>query len=63
MFTDGCIYWFECKSLVEYMESQLIKKAFKEVHVPNKGWTGLGYLVPRTALEHLIKKKEFLNER
>ena len=61
LFADGCIYWFETAPLIEYLEANLNR--YKSRTIYNKGWTALGYLVPRSDLEPLIKKKEFLFER
>lgn len=61
LFADSYIYWLETAALVEHLDAHLAD--YKSRTVYNKGWTALGYLVPRASLEHLIVKKEKLDEK
>lgn len=59
LFADGIIYWFETAALVNYLEEH--KTEYKTRRIFNKGWTAVGWLVPRASLESLIIKKENIN--
>lgn len=48
--SDKC-YWFVVDSLVKFLEENLTK--YKHCSIMNKGWFGVGLLVPRTDLIHL----------
>jgi hypothetical protein len=61
LFADGIIYWFETAALVSHLEAHEAK--YKVHRIFNKGWTAVGWLVPRESLEELIVKKERLYER
>jgi|SRR5271165_295292 len=60
MFADGIIYWFETAALVAHIEKHAEK--YQQRTIQNKGWSAMGYLVPRASLEDLIIKKERINE-
>lgn len=60
LFSDGIIYWFETEELVVHLEAHQADYAVRRIF--NKGWTAVGWLVSRASLEHLIIKKENINE-
>lgn len=53
---QGFIYWFELKPLLEFLRKN--EASYEKRYIKNRGWTTLGYLVPRSSLEHLIVLKE-----
>lgn len=59
MFADTFIYWFEVEELIKFLE----ENKFPSRSIQNRGWSAMGYLVPRAAVEHLIVKKEKLADR
>jgi hypothetical protein len=61
LFSDGFIYWFETTALVAHLEAH--KEKYKTRRIFNKGWTAVGWLVPRASLEEVIIKKENMLER
>lgn len=61
LFADGFCYWLEVTALVEHLEEHATK--YQKRRVQNKGWSGMGYLVPRASVEHLIVLKENILER
>lgn len=61
LFSDGTIYWFETAALVAHLEEH--EKSYKTRRIFNRGWTAVGWLVPRASLEALIVKKENMLER
>jgi hypothetical protein len=61
MFADTVIYWFQTAELVAHLEAH--ESDYKKIRIQNKGWSAVGWLVPRASLEALIVKKETLNER
>lgn len=48
----GDFYWFDTKQLLVYLNKNV--KKYPYAYVPNKGWTGKGFLVPREDLKHLL---------
>ena len=57
---EGVIYWFELDKLLQHLEAN--EKEYQKRYIRNVAWTALGYLVPRSSLEHLIVKKEYIYE-
>ena len=45
-------FWFNPKKLVEFLDGYVKDK--RPVSIPNKTWTTVGYLVPRTAVSNLV---------
>jgi len=48
-------FWFDSKELVKFLDEYC--KGKRLVEIPNKTWMTTGYLVPRVAVEHLVKVK------
>jgi len=48
-------FWFNSKELVSFLDEYC--KSKRLVEIPNKSWVTTGYLVPRSAVEHLVKVK------
>lgn len=61
LFADGVIYWLETAAFIEHLEKH--ENSYAKRVIKNKGWSAIGYLVPRASVEHLIIKKENLSER
>ncbi len=61
LFADGVVYWFETAALVAHLNENLASYPTRRIF--NRGWSAVGLLVPRPALEPLIIKKENINER
>jgi hypothetical protein len=61
LFSDGIVYWFRTSELVKYLEENEAK--FEKRKIFNKGWSAVGYLVPRMQTEPVIIRKERLYER
>ena len=49
-------YWFESKPLVKFLDTYI--KQLKPKTVRNKGYTTLGYAVPRAGVDHLVVKRD-----
>jgi hypothetical protein len=47
-------FWFDSKQLVSFLDEYC--KDQRLVEIPNKTWLTTGFLVPRTAVKHLILK-------
>lgn len=60
MFADGYVYWLEVDALVAHLQTHATD--YQKRRVQNRGWAGSGYLVPRASIEHLIIKKENIND-
>lgn len=48
-------FWFNSKELAEFLDGYCAN--LKPVSIQNKTWTTLGYLVPRSAVKHLVVKE------
>ena len=53
---NGVFLWFDTKALVRFLNRRVPK--IKSKIVRNKGYNSLGYLIPRTDLEHLVVRKD-----
>jgi hypothetical protein len=49
-------FWFDSKKLVSYLDKML--ETYTPMRILNKGWTTLGYLVPREDVRDLVIKEE-----
>ena len=48
-------FWFDSKQLVKFLDEYC--KGKRLVEIPNKSWVTTGYLVPRKAVDHLVRVK------
>ena len=46
------VFWFHPKELVDFMNEYIKQASYKVIR--NKGWTSIGYAVPREKLKHLF---------
>lgn len=53
-FADGHTYWFELETLLPWLEANI--ETYKARFIQNRGYSGMGYLVPRADLLHLCVK-------
>lgn len=54
MFSCGRAAWFEVAALVSFLDA--CADQFEQRAIRNRGWTGLGWLVPQSAVADLIVK-------
>lgn len=53
---DKECFWFETQALVKFLDTYIVGKKSKVIK--NRGYSTLGYAVPRSELEHLVVKQE-----
>lgn len=53
---DKIFYWFDPKTLCPFLDKYIQNKGYKEIR--NRGWTAIGYTVPREECEHLLIRKD-----
>lgn len=61
LFSDGFVYWMPVKELIKHLEAN--EASYKKSRIQNRGWSAVGWIVPRASLEHLIELKENIYER
>ena len=51
---DRKCFWFRSKALVAFLDQYIVDKKPRSANIVNTSWTAMGYLIPRTAVTHLL---------